>query len=110
MSTQNLTFAGEIAINQMEIVSINTSFVVDLRMVFVGMNIYEDMFAPFINGTIVIQDANALINKLPIVGEEFLDLDLITPSFPSDKQHAIKGRFYIYKISDRQYANDRLVS
>jgi hypothetical protein len=111
MTTRNLTFAGEVVINKMEIVSINTSFVVDLQNMFLGINVYEDIFAPFINGTLVIQDANALINKLPIVGEEFLDLDIVTPGFPDeDKKHSIHGRFYVYKVSDRQYTNDRLVS
>ena len=111
MTTRNLTFAGEVVINKMEIVSINTSFVVDLQNMFLGINIYEDIFSPFINGTLVVQDANALINRLPIVGEEFLDLDIVTPGFPDeDKKHSIHGRFYVYKISDRQYANDRLVS
>ena len=93
-----LSFPGQIEITRMELHSPSSGTMTDIRYIYTGFNIFEDIFSPFISGTIVIQDAVGLLNRLPIIGEEILELDVITPGLDDTKQNKIQGKFYIYKI------------
>jgi hypothetical protein len=105
-----LTFPGQVEVTRMELHSPSTKTMTDIRYIYTGFNIYEDIFAPFISGAIVIQDALGLLNKLPIIGEELLELEVITPGLEDKPEHKIKGKFYIYKITDREKLTNKMVS
>jgi hypothetical protein len=68
----------------------------------VELNIYEDMFSNFLRGTVVLSDSRNLIEKGPIIGEEYLTIDIRTPSFDD----AIKKTFRVHKITDRKIVRD----
>ena len=91
--------AGDINVNKIVITSSNGKSL-DVTNQMRGMQVFEDMFSPFITGNIVLDDSLDLINFFPFVGEEYLDLDLGTPSFQEDSRK-ITGKFYIYKMTDR---------
>jgi len=71
---------------------------VDLREIMVELNLHEDLFGNTMNGSLLVQDTNNLINQLPIIGMEFLMITVSKPSSP----WKIKKVFRVYKISDRQ--------
>lgn len=101
-SSDKLTQAGDIDIRKMELVGKYST--INLIGMFSNLNIYEDLFSPFITGSVLLVESYDLINKLPIIGEEFLVLDITTPGF--DKR--INGKFYVYKISDKSTVRDKL--
>lgn len=70
---------------------------VGLLHVMSELNIFEDLFSQTISGNIVINDSLNLINKLPIVGSEYI---LITFEKPGSTV-SFKGVFRLYKITDR---------
>jgi hypothetical protein len=104
--TESIRFAGDVNIRRLEIVS-SANYKVDVTNQLIGAEIYEDIFSPFITMAITIKESQDFINALPLRGEEILNMEISTPSFKTDK--AISGKFYIYKLSDRQMINDRNV-
>jgi len=67
---------------------------VDITGIMLEMHIYEDMYKPFVTGTIAVYDTIGFRSKLPINGEEYLEVSWETPG--GDVQ---EHEFYIYKIS-----------
>ena len=49
-----LRFAGDVSILEARLTSVASGFNVDIQNMLVSVNIYEDMFSPFITGTIVV--------------------------------------------------------
>jgi hypothetical protein len=106
MSTSNaLRFAGDVSINKVKVVS-SSGFHQDIANQVKGIQIFEDLLSPFITGSLIIKDSLDLINLFPFVGEEFLELDISTPTL---KQGNITGKFYIYKMTDRDFIGDKSV-
>jgi hypothetical protein len=91
--------AGSIAIDKITITS-SKGAMLDVTNQMLQIQIYEDMFQTFTTGNIVLDDSLDLINFFPFVGEEYLDLELKTPTFEEDNRK-ISGKFYIYKMTDR---------
>jgi hypothetical protein len=104
-----LKVAGDINIEKIEIVSLykNTSFSVKNQVL--NIQIFEDIFNPFITGSIILQDSLDLINALPFVGEEYVDIKMYTPTLDVGLKDAgiIQGRFYIYKMTDRESTGEK---
>lgn len=103
-STSALRFAGDVQLKQILLSSLNGQ-VANITNQVVLVEIYEDLFASFTTISIVIRESVDYINLFPFVGEEYVDIDILTPTM---EQH-IKGRFYIYKITDREYTSEREV-
>ena len=93
--------AHDVEINRLMLVS-STNQLIDLIDFLVEINIYEDLFSNTLSGQIMISDSRGLIDKLPLVGDEYLFLKIKTPSFTS----TIEKTFRIYKISDRVIVRD----
>lgn len=100
----SLRFAGDIKLEKIQISSLSGQYANIINQV-IGIEIYEDLFAPFITLSIVLRESVDYINLFPFVGEEYIELVLSTPLV--DKK--IDGKFYIYKISDRENTKDREV-
>lgn len=104
-SSQSIKFAGDIYIARLDIVS-SANYKVNIIDQMIGIEMYEDMFSPFISMSITLKESLDFISALPLRGEEILNVEMRTPTFEGvDK--IIKGKFYIYKISDRQEMTDR---
>ena len=104
-SSKTLRFAGDVSIDKIQIIT-SSGFYQDITGQVITMQFYEDLFSPFISGTIYIKESLDFVNLFPFVGEEFVDMEITTPS--SDKP-GIKGRYYIYKLSNRELIGDRSV-
>ncbi len=106
MSDTGLMVAGSVDVRNVSIASTSPrSFLQTITPQVVGIEIYEDIFSPFISGKIVVRDSQELLNLLPLVGEEKIILDIATPTI--DEGYTIKGEFFIYKMGDRIRLSER---
>lgn len=103
----DLKSAGQIDIQKLELIS-SKGNATDIRHMILNLNIYEDIFTPFITGVIVIKDALDLVNFFPLVGDEIINITLATPGF-TKKATYIENKFRIYKMTDREMMGDRVV-
>lgn len=103
--SNKLRFAGEINIVSAKLTSLS-GFNLNIVNQIMSIEMYEDLFSPFITANIVISESIDLMNNLPFIGEEYIELHLVTPT----SLVPIKSVFYIYKISDRIYTSDREVT
>lgn len=103
--SESLRFAGDISIRKLQLVSSN-NFAIDITDQMIGIEMHEDLFSPFITMTIVVRESLDFINSLPLRGEEIINVEFATPTFTKDNE-VVRGKFYVYKLSDRQLLNDK---
>lgn len=102
-----LNFAGDVKIDDCTLTSIASGNKLNVINQVIKIQVFEDLFSPFISGNLIIKESLDILNELPITGQEWLDLHIRTPSLEEDVD--IKGRFFVYKISDREYVAERNV-
>lgn len=91
--------AGDVRINDVTIVT-STGFAQTITPQVIAVEIYEDIFAPFVTGKLLVKDCQELTNLLPLVGEETLRLSVITPTL--ERKFGFESEYYIHKMDDRQ--------
>jgi len=101
MAQDGVTFAGDVTINTIEILAGGTKL--DIRNQIANIEFFEDIFSPFITGRIVVSDTQDLVNRMPLIGQEILQVDIETPEMPNGK---LKGAFYINKMTERVALGD----
>jgi len=104
-TAQTLRFAGDVNIDMVNVIS-SSGVYQDITNQILSIQIFEDLFSPFITGSIVLKDPVDLLNIFPFIGEETLELKLSTPTL---KNGNINQRFYIYKMTDRDFVGDKVV-
>jgi hypothetical protein len=104
-STEKLRFAGDVSINKVQIIT-SRGVYQDITAQVLTLQFYEDIFSPFLTGSIIVKESLDLANVLPFIGEEYVDLNVTTPTIPDA---AIKGKYYIYKMTDREILGDRSI-
>jgi len=100
-----IRFAGDVSIDEIKIISSN-GFGQDVTNQVVALEIYEDLWSPFMSGVLALKDSLDLTNLFPFVGEEFVNIKIHTPSF-DDKTKIINDQYYIYKMTNRVLKGDR---
>ena len=103
--SQVLRFAGDVSIDKVKIITAK-GFYQDVGAQVINVQFYEDLFAPFITGSLILKDSLDLVNLFPFIGEEYLELEISTPTL--DKNN-IKGKYYIYKMTNRELVGDKSV-
>lgn len=93
-------FAGDVDVNKVAIVGDSGYF--DISKLTIGIDMYENIFFPFVRGIVTIDDAQDSINKINFKEKEFLELEFNTP----DKE-GYKSTYYIYKVSDKVKTADK---
>ena len=91
--------AGDILIQEVRLIDRNNNEI-DIQALMIELNIFEDIFSNTLYGNILVNDGLSLIEKLPIIGEEYIRIRLQTPGWP-DEDNIFKT-FRIYHISDRK--------
>jgi len=76
----------------------------DLTSYMMEFSFFEDIFSNTMSGYIAITDSRNLIASLPIVGDEYIHVSFITPSFPESSR--IKRVFKVFSISNRKIIRD----
>ena len=104
IDTSNIRFAGDVSIEYINVVT-SKGMTQNITNQVLAIDIFEDMFSPFITGVIGVKESFDFTNLFPFIGEEFVNIKLYTPSI--DKKHYIEQQFYIYKISNRMLGGDR---
>lgn len=102
--SNTLRFAGDVSIDKCVITS-KSGVYMDVKAQVLQIQIFEDIFAPFMSGSLVIKDSFDFTNLFPLRGEEFLELKVTTPTMPNG---SIIGKFHIYKQSDKTKVGDRV--
>lgn len=102
-----IRFAGDVSIDKIEIISA-TGYGQEVTNQVVALEIYEDLWSPFISGVLALKDSLDLANLFPFVGEEYVNIKIHTPSM-TGKDKVIDDQFVIYKMSNRELAGDRNV-
>jgi hypothetical protein len=104
-SGENLKFAGEVSIDKVRIIT-PSGFYQDIAGQVINIQVYEDLFSPFITGSLIVKESLDLVNLFPFIGEEYVELEIRTPTL---EKNNIKGTFYIYKMGNRELLGDRSV-
>ena len=104
-SKEQLRFAGDVNIDRVRIIT-QKGFYQDVTAQVLTVQIYEDIFSPFITGSVILKESLDLASLFPFIGEEYIEVDISTPTLKDD---AIKGKYYIYKMTDREILGDRSV-
>jgi hypothetical protein len=104
-NSEVIRFAGDVSIDKIEIISA-TGYGMEVSNQVAALEIYEDLFSPFISGVLALKDSLDLANLFPFVGEEYVNIKIHTPSF-TGKDKIIDDQFVIYKMSNREMAGDR---
>lgn len=100
-----LSFAGEYTFEYC-VLSQAGGNSVDIKNQVDGVVLYEDLYSPFISGTIFLKDSVDIPNLLGRPGATFVSLKIYTPSI--DKRFIIQGNFHVYKHSNRVETGDRV--
>ncbi len=103
---QKISVAGDVSIEDVTLVT-SAGFAQTITPQVIAIEIYEDLFSPFITGKLTLSDSQELTNLLPLVGEEIVRLKVVTPSLPDEQTYS--GEFYIYKMDDRMKSAEREV-
>jgi len=103
---KELRFAGDVSIEKCDIFT-SAGMRKDIAAQVLAVTIYEDIFSPFMTGSLTLRESYDLVNLFPFVGEEMIEIEIITPTL--DETQNIKGVFYIYKMTDRVLLGDRQV-
>lgn len=104
--TNILRYAGDVNIEKITITTSKGNFQ-DITAQVINIQFYEDLFSPFLSGSLVLKDALDLVNVMPFIGEEFVEIDISTPTLEVGR---ITGKFHIYKMTDRVLVGDRAVA
>jgi hypothetical protein len=100
-----LSFAGDVELEKVILYNTSGKKANILGQV-LSIEVYEDLFTPFRTLNVVLKDSVDYISKFPFIGEEYLDVKIYTPTL---ENKAIQGKFYIYRIADRQPIRNREV-
>lgn len=103
-SKQSFTRAGDVSIDKTVLISADGR-AINIMGQLIGIDLYEDMFSPFISGILYMRDAQNLVGVLPIIGEEFLQLDFSTPQL--GKKAKYSGTYAVIKLNDREKTAER---
>lgn len=108
-SSDQLRYAGDINVAKVEITSLISNKKFNVANQLITIQIFEDMFSPFISGSLIFKESLDFASNFPFVGEEVIDLKLFTPTLDKSKPKTgvIEGRFYIYKMADREQIAER---
>jgi len=118
------SFPGDFELRKLHLTSPNRKGYVDLRSAWSDFNIYEDLFGSFLTGNIQIVDGVGLLESVPIIGEETLQIEVKTkglekqrnsntlpgPFEGSQNEGLINLKFRIVKILDVMKLNEGIIT
>ena len=79
MSLQGVQYAGEYEVSHIRLIS-SSGTTLPIEGAVVQLDFMEDIFTNSIFGAISVVDTNDLVHNMPIVGQEFLDIKIKTPT------------------------------
>ena len=98
-------YAGEYKLETCELIS-SAGVVTDISGIIVEVNLFEDMFKPTLTGSILISDTNNLVDNMPIIGQEYISLKIITPGLTETEIDFTENIFCVYELGGRTKASN----
>lgn len=100
----SIGFAGDVRLNK---VVINTAagIVQDITRQVLEIQVFEDIFTPFMTATIACKESFDIISLLPLIGEEFITISVTTPS--DDEAFARDINMFIHSVDERVHLGDK---
>ena len=95
-----IQYAGEYDLTELKLFT-SSGAVIDLRPMYLALNLYENMFSNTLSGTLMFTDTNSLVVNAPIVGQEFLSFQIKTPSLDSNPIDFTKNVMAVHRIDMR---------
>ena len=95
-----LNYAGEYAISELKLMS-SSGNVVDLSMAYTALSLFEDIFSSSMSGLVVISDTNNILMNLPVTGQDYLSMKIVTPSLEKSPIDYTQTVFAVNKIDTR---------
>ena len=95
-----LNFAGEYAISELKLMS-SSGNVVDLSLAYTTLSLFEDIFSSSMSGLVVIADTNNILMNLPVTGQDYLSMKIVTPSLEKSPIDYTQTVFAVNKIDTR---------
>ncbi len=109
----NLQYAGEFRISEIAIFNVYGN-VAGIATASAELSIYEDIEQNFITGNLTFVDTEDLVNKLPILGQEYLEFKVRTPlksTYGEGEYDFTNTRMAVYKCTkERLNSNTQQVS
>jgi hypothetical protein len=104
---ENLGFAGDVRVNQITLISANGG-VQDITLQVMQIEIFEDIFAPFLTGSLIVKDSQEIAHLLPLIGEEYISIHIHTPSM--EEMLDFKLQCLIYKLDNKVKTAEREIA
>lgn len=94
----NLLKAGDYALTKLRLTSTVTDSSIDITNIYTTIELFEDLFSPYMTGSVRMDDSFNIPETLPITGQEILEIE-----FKTDVENVdpVYKQFRVYKI-DRQ--------
>lgn len=94
-------------INYVTLLTSSSDTPVDITKMINYIEVFESIYSPFLTMKINITDSVSMNSILPIIGEEYLEADIVGP----DGDVGIRQQgFYVYKLTDRIAVSDRAMT
>ena len=77
-------YAGEFQLESLKIFSPSREVFVDLLNVCIQIDIFESIYTSSMTAQIIIVDTENIVDKLPIVGQEYVEMKLSSPNANDD--------------------------
>ena len=107
---EKLEYAGDYLVEKLELVT-SAGTVVDLRSLYLGLTLYEDIFSLTVSGTLTMHDSTNLTSLGPIIGQEYLYIKIRTPFDNNDGSTAIdfsENAFIVHSVVKREGISDNI--
>lgn len=89
---------GDILVECIKIQNYNNTEKADIKQIATEFNIYEDINSPYIRADIVVADSLSLVTRLPIIGEELVRINFVTPSVLENQSGQYKHFDMIFQV------------
>jgi hypothetical protein len=106
---RNSRIINDFIINELKLISFDGNEY-DIRNIRLKLNIYSDIFSPFLSGTISFLDGLDLPGMYPLIGEEKIKISITSPFNGEDDEEPappINKEFRVYKMDFRGMENNK---
>ena len=87
------SFPGDFELQKLTLTTPNRKGDINLKAAWSDLNIYEDMFANCLTGNIRIVDGIGLMESVPIIGEETINIKIKTSGLKRQREENVTGPF-----------------
>ena len=103
----DLVSAGDVIIRQVFIAGVSKQM--DITNFVIEINLYEDLFGNALHGDLILRDTVNLISMIPIVGNETVTIEVLTPGQAGEGINPlakIQKSFVVYGVKNRMLSNE----